>query len=149
MNSPLKRKYLGARYAKAWTYMVRNKRLSMGCRFLLVVLRTYCSRHGAQCWPSEERLAEDIGKTSRHVRRWIQEAIKAGVLSKKPRFPGERKGVLYTLLDEDEAYRLQLIALPKGHKRTQVSKTIRTQVSTDQDVLEQGSEKVIPIRCRA
>lgn len=135
--------------------MVRNTRISLGCRFLLVLLRTYCSRGGDQCWPSAETLAGDMDVCDRQVRRYIAEAKKSGLLATKPRFPGERKGVIYTLLDEDEAFRLQLCACPKGNKRTYMSKHKRTPVSYDQDVHEissrtaEDADKIIPIRRKA
>jgi AraC-like DNA-binding protein len=57
----------------AMPYMVlRDTRLSVGARLAYAVLLMYAWQEGA-CFPGQERMAADMGVSSRHLRRYLQE----------------------------------------------------------------------------
>src|SRR5688572_28674110 len=68
----------GAGLQFEWMRGVRESGVSLGGKALLLILSTYFDRRGS-CWPSQARLARDLGFTDpRQVRAYVSEARDAG-----------------------------------------------------------------------
>jgi len=59
--------------------MLENSQLSLPARYLYCVLLKYC-RQNDTCFPGQERLANILGRTERHVRTLLNELEKSELI---------------------------------------------------------------------
>lgn len=85
-----------AGFAQAPIPIVRNADLSAAARLLYITLTSYAWTDGS-CYPGQERLAADLGVSSRMVRTYLAELTKAGLLTVSRRGMGQTN--LYILED--------------------------------------------------
>jgi len=64
--------------------LLKPSQLSNMARLLFCVLLRYCGQDD-WCFPSQEKLASDLGVSSRHIRTILDELIASGVILKKRR----------------------------------------------------------------
>lgn len=96
----------GPRFIKAYTRLIRDKRISREARFLYVILKAYANAEGS-CWPSAALLAEDMGTGRRQVFRWLKELESFRIITRAPRMEGGKQtSNLYMLDDEHFAKHL-------------------------------------------
>lgn len=62
--------------------VLRNNKLSRPARLIYALLCSYANEEG-EAWPSQERMAEDLGCSEKPIREWIEECMKAGMIEKK------------------------------------------------------------------
>ena len=83
---------------RGWTgvpnFILESKDLSPGAKLTYAMLLKY-ARELDECFPGQERLANDMGNGERSVRRWIQELEKVGLVTVKQR--GQGRSNLYTV----------------------------------------------------
>src|SRR3972149_985905 len=72
----------------AFPYLVlRDVRLSVGARLAYAVLLMYAWQEGS-CFPGQERMASDMGVSSRHLRRFLTELRNHQYISWRKVLPG-------------------------------------------------------------
>ena len=76
------KKKASPRFAKAFSAILRDPRLSAGAKGLYALLKTYCNEDGA-CWPSVETLAGHLNATKKTVSAWIKELCELRVVTKQ------------------------------------------------------------------
>ena len=83
---------------RGWTgvpnFILESKEISVGAKLIYAMLLKY-ARELDQCFPGQERLAQDMGNGERSVRRWLRELEKVGLISIKQR--GQGRPNLYTV----------------------------------------------------
>lgn len=83
---------------RGWTgvpnFILESKEISAGAKLVYAMLLKY-ARELDQCFPGQERLAEDMGNGERSVRRWLKELEQTGLISIKQR--GQGRPNLYTV----------------------------------------------------
>ena len=69
---------------RGWTgvpnFILESKELSPGAKLTYAMLLKY-ARELDECFPGQERLANDMGNGERSVRRWIHELEKVGLVT--------------------------------------------------------------------
>ena len=83
---------------RGWTgvpnFILESNRISVGAKLTYAMLLKY-ARDLDECFPGQQRLAEDIGNSDRSVRTWLKELEHAGLISIKQR--GQGRPNLYTV----------------------------------------------------
>lgn len=102
---------LRAGFAAVPYKVLKDTRLSAGARLAYAILLMYAWQEGS-CFPGQQRMAQDLGVTDRHLRRFLIELRELGYISWRKTMPWGSN--TYTILD----VRTKLRAEPK---RTQVS----------------------------
>lgn len=74
---------------------VMRSDLSVTAKAVYALLSTYASARSRRCWPSRERLAEDLGLSERTISRAIDELVASGYAKRSSRGLGASK---YTVL---------------------------------------------------
>ena len=103
----------------AFPYLVlRDVRLSVGARLAYAVLLMYAWQEGS-CFPGQERMASDMGVSSRHLRRFLTELRDLRYISWRKVLPGGTN--TYVLHDvrsklKAEAKRTR-VSFRRGHGR--------------------------------
>lgn len=64
--------------------VVADPAISAQAKGLYSLLTTYAGRE-RECWPSVERLAEEMGATTRTVTRWLDELEATGTVARRRR----------------------------------------------------------------
>ena len=77
-------------------YVLKAKRLSFGAKLSYAVLLSYAWQEDS-CFPGQERMAEDLGTTSRMLRDYLNELKKHGFIDWQRR--GLNKTNIYYILD--------------------------------------------------
>lgn len=81
-----------------WTgvpnFILRSNLVSAGAKLVYTML-LYYAREEDECFPGQERLAQDIGATDRSVRKWLSELEQAKFISSKQR--GQGRTNIYTI----------------------------------------------------
>lgn len=77
-------------------YVLKAKKLSFGARLSYSVLLSYAWQEDS-CFPGQNRMAEDLGCTSRMLRNYLNELKKCGFIDWKRR--GLNKTNVYYILD--------------------------------------------------
>lgn len=81
-----------------WTgvpnFISRSNLVSAGAKLVYTML-LYYAREEDECFPGQERLAEDIGATDRSVRKWLSELEQAKFITSKQR--GQGRMNIYTI----------------------------------------------------
>ena len=77
-------------------YVLRDKKLSFGARIAYAVLLSYAWQQDS-CFPGQERMANDMGTTSRMLRNYLSELQEAGYITWERR--GLNKTNMYFILD--------------------------------------------------
>jgi len=81
-----------------WTgvpnFILRSKEVSPGAKLVYTML-LYYAREEDECFPGQERLAEDMGATDRSVRKWLNELEQAKYITAKQR--GQGRTNIYTI----------------------------------------------------
>ncbi len=76
--------------------VLRDLRLSVGARLAYAILLMYAWQEGS-CFPGQERMARDMGVSTRHLRRYLSELRRDGYVSWRKSMPGGTN--IYTLHD--------------------------------------------------
>jgi len=76
--------------------VLRDNRLSVGARLAYAILLMYAWQEGS-CFPGQERMARDMGLSTRHLRRALAELRDLGYISWRKLMPGGTN--TYTLHD--------------------------------------------------
>ena len=71
---------LRAGFAAVPYRVLRDTRLSVGARLSYAVLLSYAWQEGS-CFPGQERMAEDLGVSIRHLQRHLEELRDAGYVA--------------------------------------------------------------------
>jgi AraC-like DNA-binding protein len=71
---------LRAGFAAVPYVVLRDTRLSTGSRLAYAVLLMYAWQEGS-CFPGQERMAQDLGTSERHLRRYLGELKAAGYIA--------------------------------------------------------------------
>jgi len=83
---------------RGWTgvpnFILESKEISVGAKLIYSMLLKY-ARELDDCFPGQQRLADDIGNSERSVRTWLKELEKVGLISIKQR--GQGRPNLYTV----------------------------------------------------
>ena len=83
---------------RGWTgvpnFILESKEISVGAKLTYAMLLKY-AREQENCFPGQERLADDMGSSERSVRTWLKELEKTGLIAIKQR--GQGKPNLYTI----------------------------------------------------
>ena len=83
---------------RGWTgvpnFILESKEISVGAKLTYAMLLKY-AREMDECFPGQNRLAEDMGTTRQSVNAYIGELKRAGLISVKRR--GQGKPNLYTV----------------------------------------------------
>jgi DNA-binding transcriptional ArsR family regulator len=83
---------------RGWTgvpnFILESKEISAGAKLIYAMLLKY-ARELNECFPGQERLADDMGNSVRSVRSWLKELEKVGLISIKQR--GQGRPNLYTV----------------------------------------------------
>ncbi len=77
-------------------YVLRDKKLSFGARLAYAVLLSYAWQED-QCFPGQERMAQDLGTSDRSVRTFLNELKDRGYITWKQQ--GLNKTNVYYILD--------------------------------------------------
>jgi len=83
----------GLTQTKCFAVTMRDGALSIGARLLWWELNQWVSDDLKVCFPTQTKLAENLGVHRNSVIRWLQELKDAGLVSDVPR----RKGNAYAL----------------------------------------------------
>jgi hypothetical protein len=75
-------------------FILKSKALSVGAKLTYAMLLQY-AREENECFPGQDRLAEDLGSTDRSVRTWLKELKAARLVTSKQR--GQGKSNIYTV----------------------------------------------------
>lgn len=118
--------------------IAKSKTLSMGAKVLYPRLVLYAGKDGV-CFPSQERLAEDIGVSARQVRRYLEELHDARLIDWE-RTKTTCRFTIYSL----EFPRPDNNVLPD---RTETSTPERTGTSYKKMSLNRGSVKDVALAC--
>lgn len=73
MNQGLKRKAKHPPFVMAFKAILRNHKISPPARLLLLIIKSYADRSGVFCFPSQETLAADLGRSVPSIKRLINE----------------------------------------------------------------------------
>jgi DNA-binding GntR family transcriptional regulator len=104
--------------------------LTPAARAAYAMLASYAWR-GAECWPGQETLAEDLGVDDRTVRRYLAELVERGLVERTRRgrgrtnvysLPRQDTGVLSKAQDRTRAPALDRTRVSSPMKKTQVTK---------------------------
>lgn len=119
------------RMAKGFTQIpnddLLNRDLSVNARFMYALLLCY-ARQNNECFPGQERLAEDAGVSVRTVRRWLMELEEAGYIRIIQQ--GLKKPNRYLLVDRwGDKTSGQSVTPVSNQDRTPVSDPDRTSAS--------------------
>ena len=83
---------------KGWTgvpnFVLESKEVSSGAKLTYAMLLKY-ARELDECFPGQERLAQDMGNSERSVRTWLKELERVGLISIRQR--GQGRPNLYTI----------------------------------------------------
>src|SRR4030042_1465220 len=83
---------------RGWTgvpnFILESDQISVGAKLTYAMLLKY-AREMDECFPGQNRLAEDIGVSDRSVRKWLKELEKANLIEVRQR--GQGKPNLYTV----------------------------------------------------
>jgi transcription initiation factor IIE alpha subunit len=83
---------------RGWTgvpnFILESKEISVGAKLIYAMLLKY-ARELDECFPGQNRLAEDMGNGERSVRRWLRELEQVGLVTIKQR--GQGRPNLYTV----------------------------------------------------
>ena len=83
---------------RGWTgvpnFILESDQISVGAKLTYAMLLKY-AREMDECFPGQNRLAEDIGVSERSVRKWLKELEKVTLIEVKQR--GQGKPNLYTV----------------------------------------------------
>ena len=83
---------------RGWTgvpnFILESKQISIGAKLTCAMLLKY-SREMDECFPGQERLAKDMGASSRSVRTWLKELSLVELIDVRHR--GQGKPNLYTV----------------------------------------------------
>jgi hypothetical protein len=71
-----------------------NPKISVGAKALYGVLSSYADKEGV-CFPSVNRMATDLDKSTRQISRWIEELVEAKIIV---RYWSESKSIHTRLL---------------------------------------------------
>lgn len=93
-------------FSQIWNVAAIDKELSNGAYRLLAIYVQYAQQKGA-CFPSVERLANDMGVTERTIVRWNSELTKLGYITRERR---EHSTSITFIEDATQIKRLQEIA---------------------------------------
>lgn len=88
--------WLDAGFTQIPNLVLRDTDLSIGARLLYGILLSYAWQKD-QCWPGQERLATDLGRSSKTVRGYLAELMDGKYLQVQRRGLGQTN--IYTLLD--------------------------------------------------
>jgi hypothetical protein len=77
-------------------YVLKDKTLSFGARLAYAVLLSYAWQ-AEQCFPGQQRMAEDLGTTDRSVRTFLSELKERGYIDWKQQ--GLNRPNVYYILD--------------------------------------------------
>ncbi len=76
---------------RGWTgvpnFILESKDISVGAKLTYAMLLKY-AREMNECFPGQERLAEDMGAHTRSIRRWLQELQQVQLVEIKRRGQG-------------------------------------------------------------
>ena len=76
---------------RGWTgvpnFILESKDISVGAKLTYAMLLKY-AREMNECFPGQERLAEDMGAHTRSIRRWLQELQQLQLVEIKRRGQG-------------------------------------------------------------
>ncbi len=87
-------------------FVIRDSSLSIGARLLIAVLKSY-AWNGSTCYPGQERLAAELGVSSRTIRRLLCELRDAGLLIIQ-RGEGRRTNTYVLMFENEETNRKKL-----------------------------------------
>jgi transcription initiation factor IIE alpha subunit len=83
---------------RGWTgvpnFILESKEISVGAKLVYAMLLKY-AREMDECFPGQDRLANDMGNGERSVRRWLHELEQVNLISIKQR--GQGRPNLYTV----------------------------------------------------
>lgn len=83
---------------RGWTgvpnFILESNEISVGAKLIYSMLLKY-ARELDDCFPGQQRLADDIGNSERSVRTWLKELERVGLISIKQR--GQGRPNLYTV----------------------------------------------------
>ena len=83
---------------RGWTgvpnFILESKEVSVGAKLTYAMLLKY-ARELDECFPGQDRLAEDLGTTRQSVNTYIRDLRKAGLISVQRR--GQGRPNLYTI----------------------------------------------------
>ena len=115
MKSPLKKR--GPRFAKAFTTILRDARISPAAKTLLFLLRSYADAHG-RCFPSVQTLAASLGAHRTSVHSWLEELESWRIIRReRQHIGGVFASNIYWLEDDHFALVLSLPPCRKNRPR--------------------------------
>lgn len=90
-----------ARFAKAFSKILRDPRISPSAKTLLHLLKTYADAETKTCYPSAGLLASCLGVSRRSIFAWLKELESHRLVKRLPRFNGSLQTVsTYSIEDE-------------------------------------------------
>jgi hypothetical protein len=119
-------------FAKAYDWLLFDSSISDQAKILFFILMRY-NRNG-NCYPGQERLAKDTGKTPRTIRRILDELYEAGLVDNQGRIEQRRSN---TYLLAESVVTTEQAQSGLKQKTTQPNKTelrlVKSQVVPEQD----------------
>jgi hypothetical protein len=92
-------------FVVAFKVVMRNAKLSLAARALLVIIRSYANSDGTNCFPSIETLRKVAGCPRRTLERYLSELRKAQLIHTEQRSTkgNQRSSNIFILFDEEYA----------------------------------------------
>lgn len=131
----------------AFKAILRNGKLSPVARLLLLIIKSYGDTSGLHCYPSQDRLAADMGCSIPTIKRAVNELKRHGLISTEQRRNQDGKTSTTAYLLDDER-RAKLAAPAKRKRKPQVT----SDPPSGSPVIPGDELKVVPFteetRCR-
>ena len=95
--------YHGPRFGTVPTELITDTSLTVGARLLCALLWTYRNKDTGHSFPSQGRMARELGCSDRSVRRWLNALSEAGWLrrtkrnTEDPNWSGNQNACLYEI----------------------------------------------------
>ena len=80
------------------TFLLKCEHISDGAKLLFGLLCRFCGKN-AWCWPRQDKLAEELGVSTRTLSKYVKELVTAGLIYSEKRAFG--KSNKYYLLHEE------------------------------------------------
>lgn len=118
---PKKRKKRRPPFVVAYKAILRNPKLSLQCRTVFHILKSYANSDGTHCFPSIDRLCEDAGCPRRSMTRYLAELKTAGLIFGHRRTTKEKKlsSSTYLIYDDLHAKAAQKPRATRGARKVQ------------------------------